>query len=659
MSLDIMQIGTNGLQSAQVGIATTGNNISNASTAGYSEEVSQQVQGPAQNYGFGFVGSGSQVQTVVRDYNQLLTSQINSTQSASSQITSYNSLVTPLDNLVADSSAGLSPVLQSYFSSLQNLAANPSSLASQQSALSNAQTLVSQFHSLQNQITQSASTVNQEISSEVTTINNYAQQLASVNKAIQVGYAVSGQQPPNALLDQRDQLVNQLSQETQVTVVPEGNQYNVFIGTGQPLVMGGTANTLTTVTSPTNPQYTDVAFQDNGTTQMINESNLPGGNLGGLFAFRTNSMEPIQNAIGRVAIVLGSAINAQNELGQTNSGAMGGPLFNIASPVVNTFANNTGTGVLSATITDPSALTPDNYSLTFDGANYTITDTTTNTVKSTFASFPATPTAGVNIIDGVTYNLSSGAMNAGDSFTIEPTANGAAGFGLATTDPTAIASAAPIATSTPTTNTGNATMSAGVVSTGFVPADASPATTLTYTAATGQLTGFPAASSVVATVNGVATTYAAGAPVPFTSGMSLSFNNMTFTITGTPGDGDTYTVGPNTNATGDNRNLLLMNALQNQNLIGNGTTTLQGAYAQMVDMVGNTTSQLNTTGQTETNLLTAATKQQQSVSGVNLDQETVNLMQYQQVYEACGKLIQVAGQNFSTVLALDGSGGAG
>jgi flagellar hook-associated protein 1 FlgK len=137
--------------------------------------------------------------------------------------------------------------------------------------------------------------------------------------------------------------------------------------------------------------------------------------------------------------------------------------------------------------------------------------------------------------------------------------------------------------------------------------------------------------------------------------MTMSFNNMTVGLSGKPSDGDTFTVGPNTNATGDNRNILLMNALETANTMNNGTTTFQGAYAQMVDVVGNTTSQLTTTGTTETNLLTAATQQQQSQSGVNLDQETVNLLQYQQVYEACGKLIQVASQNFSTVLALDGS----
>ena len=223
MSVDVLNIGSTGLQAAQVGIATTGENISNASTPGYSEEVSQQVAAPAQGYSFGYVGEGTSVQTVVRDYNQLLTSQISSTQSASSQLSAYSTLITPLDNLVADPSAGLSPVLQSFFSSLQNLSANPSSVASMQTSMSSAQTLVSQFQALQTQINQSSDTVNSQIGSEVNSINSDAQQLAAVNQAIQIGYAAANNQPPNTLLDQRDQLIQQLSQSTQVTVVPEGN----------------------------------------------------------------------------------------------------------------------------------------------------------------------------------------------------------------------------------------------------------------------------------------------------------------------------------------------------------------------------------------------------------------------------------------------------
>jgi len=587
MPVDVLNIGSSGLQAAQIGIATTGQNITNASTPGYSEEVAQQVQAPAQGYNFGYVGEGTQVSTVVREYNQLLSSQINSTQSASSQFTAYSNLITPLDNLVADPSAGLSPVLQSFFSSLQNLSSNPASVASMQTAMSSAQTLVAQFQSLQTQVNQAGTTANSQISSEVTSINTDAQQLAAVNQAIQIGYAVANNQPPNSLLDQRDQLINQLSQETQVTVVPEGNMDNIFIGNGQPLVMGSVANSLTTVTSASNPNNLEVAYTNNGVTQPINEADLPGGTLGGTFAFRTNSLSPIQNSLGQIAIVLGSALNAQNAQGQTVQGTLGAALFTIAAPVVNTNTANTGTGQLTATLTTP----------------------------------------------------------------------GASGFGLTTTDPTQIASAAPIATSIATTNTGTGVMTPGSVSAGFVLADATPSTTLTFAAGPpATISGFPAAAAVSTTVNGVTTAIAAPAgAVPYTAGMSISFNNMTFSLSGTPATGDTFTVGANTNATGDNRNVLLMNALLTQNTMNNGTANFQGVYAQLVNAVGNTTSQVNTTGATETSLLTAATKQQQSISGVNLDQETVNLLQYQQVYEACGKLISVASQNFSTVLSLDGT----
>jgi len=649
MSVDVLNIGSTGLQAAQVGIATTGENISNASTPGYSEEVSQQVAAPAQGYSFGYVGEGTTVQTVVREYNQLLSSQISSTQSASSQLTAYSSLITPLDNLVADPSAGLSPVMQSFFSSLQNLSANPSSIASMQTSMSSAQTLVAQFQSLQTQVNQSSATVNSQIGSVVNSINSQAQQLAAVNQAIQIGYSASNNQPPNTLLDQRDQLIQQLSQSTQVTVVPEGNMDNIFIGNGQPLVMGAVANSLTTAPSASNPSNLEVAFSVNGKAIPINEANLPGGTLGGTFAFRTNSLSPIQNTLGQIAIVLGSALNAQNKLGQTVNGTMGQALFTIAAPVVNANANNTGTGALTGTITSTTALTPDNYTLSFNGTNYTVTDTTTNTVKYSANTMPATA------IDGVTYAL-TGAMASGDSFAMSPTAAGASSFGLATTDPTQIASAAPISTSTGATNIGSGVITPGSVSTGFIPANASPSTTLTYNAGTNTISGFPAAANVAVTVNGVTTNVAAPAgAITFTSGMSISFSNMTIGLSGTPANNDTFTVGPNTNATGDNRNVLLMNGLLTQNTMNNGNADFQGVYAQLVDAIGNTTSQVNTTGATETSLLTAATKQQQAISGVNLDQETVNLLQYQQVYQACGKLIQVASQNFSTVLNLDGS----
>jgi len=655
MSINIFEIGISGLQAAQIGLATTGQNITNANTPGYSRQIVQQISAPGQGYSFGYVGQGTQVSTITRQYNDLLGRQINSMYSSASQIVSYSNLITPINNMIADPSAGLSPVLQSFFSSLQNLAANPSDPASSQSGVSSAQTLVSQFKSLQAQFNQASSGVNSQISSSVSKINNYAQQLALLNAAIQTAYATANDQPPNTLLDQRDALVSSLSQEVQITVVPEGNQYTIFIGNGQPMVLGATASSLQTVQSATNPAYLDVAYSVNGKAIPISEGNLPGGALGGLFAFRTSSLSPIQNSLGQVAIVLGSALNAQNKLGQTTNGAMGGDLFTLPAPVIHANSNNAGNAQLSAVITNPGALNASNYRLSFDGTNYSITDTSTNTLMSTFASFPATPTQGVNIINGVTFTLGSGAMSAGDSFLISPTEGGAAGFGLISTDPTQFASAAPIATSAAGTNTGTGVMTPGSVTTGFTPAAVAPPTTLTFDSATNSFSGFPAGATIVVTDKGVSTTYpnyVPGTPVPYAAGMSMSFNNMTVGLSGTPANGDTFTIGSNTNGKGDNRNMLIMAALVTQNTMNNGATTFQGAYAQLVNAIGNTTSQLMATGTTETNLLNAARLRQQSESGVNLDQETVNLIQYQQAYQACGEVIRMAKDCFESVRQL-------
>jgi len=656
MGNSLLDIGLSGLQAAQIGLLVTGQNITNANTIGYSLEKVLQVAAPSQGFGFGFLGQGTQVATIARQYNDLIAKQINSSQSVFNQLDTYINLISPINNLIADPSVGLSPSLQSFFSSLQNLASNPSSLPSLQSSMSSAQGLVSQFQLLQGQLNQVSSQVNSQISASVSNINNYAEQLALLNREIQTAYAVTGNQPPNVLLDQRDVLINNLSKEIQISVVKEGNQYNVFIGNGQPLVMGGlVSGTLETVPSASNQFNLDVAYNMNGVIVPITENSLPGGNLGGLFAFRTNSLSSVQNSLGQIAIVLGSALNAQNKLGQTINGNMGTDLFTIAAPVIYPNSNNTGNAKLSAAITDPSALTADSYSLSYDGTNYIITNTSTNQVMSTFTSFPATPTPGVNVINGVTYTLSSGAMTAGDKFLISPTAAGASGFNLVTTDPTRFATAAPIATSSSATNTGSGVMTPGSVSTGFDPVAVIPPITLTYDSATNALTGFPAGSTIAVTINGVTTTYpnyVPGTPIPYTPGMSMSFNNMTVGLSGTPANGDSFTIGPNTNGKADNRNVLLMSALLTQNTMNNGTNSFQGAYAQLVNLVGNTTGQLMNAQTAESNLLKETTRQQQSLSGVNLDQETVNLVNYQQAYQASARLVAVANENFNVLLGL-------
>lgn len=436
MATSILSIGQSALAAAQVGINTTGHNIANAATPGYNRQVIVQGAAQAQNFGFGFLGQGVDVSTIKRVYNEYLGNQVQSAQTTKSGLDSYYAQMRQIDNLLADPNTGLSPAMQDFFAGLQNLASNPTSIPARQTVLSNAESLATRFHSLGGRLDEIERSLNSQIQSSVSDINAYGQQIAQLNDAIGKAERASGQ-PPNDLLDQRDQLLMELNKQIKVTVVGQGSDYNVFIGNGQPLVVGVTTYSLTSVASQTNPEKLEVAYRaSNGSLVSLAESALAGGQLGGLLAFRSQSLEPAQNALGRVAIGLASSFNEMHQTGFGLDGSTGNSLFAMGSPVVGAHGQNAGTAVLTASIgsaNDAKALTTSDYKLQFNGGtSYTLTRLSDNT-PTTFNSFPQT-------IDGVTLSLTAGAV-AGDSFLIRPTVNGASAFGVVLTDPAKLAAA--------------------------------------------------------------------------------------------------------------------------------------------------------------------------------------------------------------------------
>ncbi len=633
MATSILSIGQSALAAAQAGLSTTSHNIANASTPGYSRQVVIQGAALPQNFGTGFMGQGTQVTAVQRIYNDYLGVQMQSAQASKSGLDTYYTQIKQLDNMLADSTAGLSPALQDFFSGIQGMASNPSNVPARQTALSSADTLVGRFQSLAGQLNEISQGVNSQIQSSVSAINSYAQQIAQLNDTIGKAQRASGQ-PPNDLLDQRDQLVLDLNKEIKTTVVKQGDgSYNVFIGNGQPLVVGSTTSKLTSVASPTDPSRIEVAYQSsNGSTTTLGESSLAGGALGGLVEFRSKSLEPAQNELGRIAIGLASTLNAQNRLGQDLNGNLGGDLFTLASPVATANSGNSGSATVTASISDAGALTTSDYRLQYDGSNYTLTRLSDNTA-TTFA-----PAALPQTVDGVTINVST-TPAAGDSFLIRPTVNGASGIGLAVTDPALLAAAAPIRAAAATGNTGTATIGAGSVNTPPPPnANLQQPVTITFTS--------PTTYNVTGTGTGNPT------GLTYTPGATISYNGWSTTISGTPAAGDSFTVASNASGVGDGRNALLMGALQTSNTLGNGTISYQGAYSQFVSEVGNKTRELEVTSTAAGNLLSQATQSVQNESGVNLDEEAANLLRYQQAYQAAGKVMQIASQLFDVLLSI-------
>lgn len=433
MATSILSIGQSALAAAQVGISTTGHNIANASTPGYSRQI--VIQGPAlaQNFGFGFLGQGTEISTIRRVYSEHLASQQQHAQANKSSLDSYYAQIRQINDLMADPSAGVSPALQDFFAAVQNLTSNPASMAARQSMLSTAQSLASRVQGLDSRLAELERGVNTQVVAGVSVVNAYAEQIAALNDAIGKAQRSTGQ-PPNDLLDQRDQLLLDLNKEIKATVVRQGDDYNVFIGNGQPLVVGATASKLVAATALDNPAKLEIGYvSQSGAVLYVGDSAIAGGRLGGLIQFRNEALTDARNALGRVAIGLAETFNAQHQAGFDLAGVGGGNFFNAGAPAVSSHASNTGTAVIDAVVSNAGALTTSDYRLRFDGANYSLTRLSDNSVSS-FASLPQT-------VDGVLISLSGGAMAAGDSFLIRPTAAGAAGFSLAINDPAVIAAA--------------------------------------------------------------------------------------------------------------------------------------------------------------------------------------------------------------------------
>jgi flagellar hook-associated protein 1 len=643
MGSNIYTAALTGMNAAQYGITTTEHNIANASTPGFSRQQVLLSPAIAQQFGSGFVGQGVDITGVRRIYDQFLTTQVLQEQNQASYLTNYHTALAQIDSLLSDPVAGVSPAIQGVFDAMNGVANNPESIPSRQTFLGNAQVAVNGLKSIDQQLTSIANGLTGQISTSVKDINAFAQQIAALNTSIKLAFANGQGQQPNDLLDQRDQLINQLNQQIRTTVLQQSDgTVGVFIGTGQALVIGDQVTPLKVVPSANDPSKMEIAYVANGNTIHLQQSSLQGGSLGAFLSFRDQSLEPTRNAVGRVAIGMSIILNQQNQLGQDLNGALGGDIFRSGVPSVSPNANNTGTGVVSATITNVGALTTSDYQLKFDGTNYSMVRLSDKTVTNLGATLPQT-------VDGFTVNIAAGAA-AGDSFLIRPTANGARDFSLVINDPTKIAAAAPVLAAAALTNTGSATISSGTVNPP-PPVTPNPAHSLTE---------LNLQQPVSITFNNPPTSYnvagtGTGNPVnvPFTAGSSISYNGWAVQISGTPKAGDIFNVTSNTNAVGDNRNALLMAGFETQNLLANGTASLGNIYSQLVSDVGVQTHEMDVTSQAQNNMVAQTVAAQQAVSGVNLDEEAANLLRYQRAYQASAKAMQIANTMFDALLAIN------
>ncbi len=627
---NILSTGVSGLLAFQQALDVTSNNIANAATPGYSVENIELTPQPGQSTAGGYVGSGVEIQGIARSYSELLAQQMRSSQAGYASSNTLATQAGQIDNMLSASSTGLTASLQSFVNALQTLSSSPSSTASRQALLSQAQALVQQINGYSSQIGTYGSGLEQQIGSDVNQVNSLASGIASLNTQIAADLAGGG--TPNQLMDQRDTLVNQLSQYVSVNTATESNgAMDVYIGSGQALVTGSQAQQLAAMPSQYNATQYDIGLTSQGGTADVT-SEISGGELGGLLSARSQVLQPVQNALGVISVGLSTLMNQAQASGMDLTGAPGQPMFAVGAPQSTPSIHNTGSATVTTSITSLSALTADNYQLSYSGGAWQLKDATSGqSLAMTGAGTAGSPfqAAGLSIVVG------GGAPASGDTYLIQPTEAAPAGLALLLTSPSQIAAASLAQTGAGAGNTGSGTISAATITN---PANWVPDNyTLSFTSAT-QYQVTNGAGAVVANGN-----YAAGQPIAFAGAQ--------VTVNGVPASGDSFTITPSTSAnSGDNSNLLAMIGALGSGALAGGTTSLSAAANNLVTQVGVVTQHAQATASAQQSVNQDATTALSNLSGVNLDAEAAKMLQYQQAYQAMAQVIQASGTMFTSLM---------
>ena len=620
---DVFGISISALQAFQTAIAVTSNNIANANTPGYARETIDLTATAPQTNGSAPIGDGVQVSAINRAFSQLSENQLNSSQSTLGQLNSLQSYTNQIDNIVGTTAGGLSTALQNYYNAWSTLSNNPTSTAARQALLSAAQSVSSAFQTSNSQLQGLNASINASVTQDVTQITSIGTSIAALNKQIVVATAQGGaSQPPNDLIDQRDQLVSNLSQLVGVTTTTDkSGALNVFVGNGQPLVLSTAATALTTVQNEFNATQLEVAPASNPSNVI--SSQITSGDLGGLLAARTQAVDPAINQLGQVAVALNQSANTQQNSGLDLNGKLGANLFSVSGPSATASTKNSDNTSAAVSISNVGALTSNDYVLSYKGGAYSLTNAADgSSVPVTGNGTVASPLSA----DGLSIVL-SGTPASGDRFLIQPTAQAAGSFNVALTNTSQIAAAGAVQSSAATGNTGSATISSGTV--------VNPANPNLLATTTIQFT-----SATTYSVNGVGS-------FAYTSGSNISQNGWQVAISGTPATGDSFTVKSNAGGTGDNRNALASANQQTQGVLSNATVTINGAVSALITGVGSQAQQVNTAQTAQSAVNSQALQSVQSVSGVNLDEEAANLMQWQQAYQASAQALTIANSTFS------------
>ncbi|NNF51017.1 MAG: flagellar hook-associated protein FlgK [Gammaproteobacteria bacterium] len=613
------------LLTARAGIATVSHNIANVNTDGFSRQrVSQAARQPEYN-GAGYIGIGVSVVGIDRVYDSFLVEQARAAATNETYLSAFHDLATRVDQLFGNEAVGLSGATSDFFDSVDALARDPSSIPARQTVISQAQVLAQRFATLDSQLATTEEEIDSRLYSSVANINSLADSIANINDRI-----TSFPGTPADLQDQRDQLLGKLAEEIDISVLDNADgTVSVFVGNGQSLVNGPVGYSLTTLPDLFDPSRLQVGYGE-PPTQI--PDGLAGGAIGGALEFRRTLLDPARAELGRIATGIAETFNATHATGMDLSGAMGGDFFSYDGPEARAASGNAGAAVINVAIDNLSDVEPRNYELAYGGGSWQLIDIASGSAIGMTGSGSA---ADPFLAEGLAITV-SGAAADGDRFQLKTLSPAASSLKVAVNGPQGIAAASPMVGSAALANTGSAL--AGIVAV--------------------EDPGNPALSDAVNIVFDDPTTYrifdSGGSdltgPIAFSPGDDISFNGWRFSLEGQPAGADSFSVTPNVGGTGDNSVARRLLEVAREGLFGGGNTSIEDLQSGLLAKVGIATQQAEASLQAQSAVRDQAEMSVESVSGVNLDEEAVNLMRYQEAYQAAAKAIAVADTLFQTVL---------
>jgi len=586
MGSGIFSIGTSAMTATQAMLDTVSHNISNVNTPGYSQQSVDLATQGGMYTGGGFYGRGVKVVTVSRSTNEFLVKQVNVNTAQNSADQTRLDKLKQLESVLPTGEAGLGYSANQVLNAFVDVANQPQDVSARQVALARAQDWVSRMNTAGKQLNDLQGGVMSDMGTSVAQVNNLTKQIAEVNQSI-AKYTGSGH-APNDLLDKRDQLIKQLNEQVQVTTVQaDDGTTSVFMGGGQLLVLGNDAQTLTVVHDATNPAQGRVALATNGTTRVLDSSQMTGGTLHGLLQFQDYDLAQTKQQLDTFGANFADALNAQQALGIDLNGNLQTSFDLSGNPVSNPlFTNTSDAASLTLAMTAPKGLA----------------------AASPLSATTALTNTGTATIDSLVMVRALPTTNALDALTSQPTTGAPLNVVFATdpSDPTKLVYSFTDSTGAPYKDTSPPrSWTPGTPLT-----DADPAST-------------PSAALFSLSIK--------GAPK---AGDSIQISRTAF---------------PASN-NGNAMAMLGLRDKAIVSLDGVSTTTVTDAYSQMIGNLGVIVQGGQTSADISKTLLTGSEQTLTSTSGVNLDEEAAKLIQYQQSYQAAAKVLQIAQSLFATLL---------